>query len=189
MKKLFVVLFCVFVLFGCHPRVWLDQNRFQPQNKYADFPAYQGKDLQLTVYYQPANASGYFYYSNTTRTEYTTLPSMDAYLDGVIRKSAAALGMTVYVAPPQLRVIPELRIYVNSLSDAGISVEAQVLIDKGIQLSKIYTVTMPPPDPDASHESLEKRAYTMIDMLAAQIFGDARVRELVTREITGKPAK
>lgn len=189
MKKFFVVLFCVFVLFGCHPRVWLDQNRFQPQFNPGDFPAYQGKDLQMTVFYQPANASLYYYYSTTTRKEYIANPTMESYMDAVMRKYISALGMTVYVSPPQLRVIPEMRIYVNSLSDVGISVETQVLIDKGIQLSKMYTVTMPPPDPDASLASLEKRAYTMIDMLAAQIFRDPGVQALVTREITGKPVK
>jgi len=189
MKRISIAVCCVFLLLGCHPRVWLDPSRFQPQPHTGDFSAYKGKDLQVVVILQATNADAYYYYSKDSGTRYTSYPSMENFLDGAIRKSIASMGMTVYVAPPQLRIIPEMRIFFNSLSDVLFAAEVQVLIDKGIKLSEPFTVKMPPPDKGASPADLEKRAYTMVGMLVAEIFRDPGVQALVTQDIPGSPPK
>jgi len=189
MKRISILVCCVFLLLGCHPRVWLDPGRFQTQLNAGDFSAYKGKDLQVVVILQATNADDYYYYSNGSGTRYTSYPSMEDFMDSAIRKSIASMGMTVYVAPPQLRIVPEMRIFFNSLSDVLYATEVQVLIDKGIKLSEHFTVKMPPPDKDATIEDLEKRAYRMVDMLVAEIFRDPRVQAVVTQDIPGSPKK
>jgi uncharacterized lipoprotein YajG len=180
MKSRIIIAAALLFLVGCNPPyVWLDATRYNAKLDSQELNAYKGIDVYLEVYQWSSNADFWFYYSTTGSQRYTTHPSMNFYLDAVFRKSITAAGFTVYEAQPRTRVVPELRIYVNCLSDVQYGMEAQIILDKGIRFSKQYNVALPPPKAGTSNADLEKRAYAMMEALQKQLFKDPQFQTAI----------
>jgi hypothetical protein len=146
--------------------IYLDQREVKPAlNEYS---IYKNRDLMLTVYSAPK-----WYYSDTlTEVGYTSFPNLYTYLLDIYQDTFMRAGFIIYQAKPSARIVPELRITVNAMSDEAMVTDTLLTLDEGIRFKKTYTVKMPPSKQTDKIEDLQKKAYRMMEQSCRVILDD-----------------
>ena len=187
------VAFLIFSVSGC-TRVWLDHRHYTPDFSTQEFPDYKGKDVFISIYHQSDNSDFAYYYSDShIRLRYTSHPSINNYLYYSYLKAFFRAGFIIHEHRPEVRIIPELRILILSLSDEKMVIEPQILLDAGLRYSKTFIITMPPVA-ERSQKALEQNAYAMINKSAIMIMNDkdfhgAFLKAIADKNINWQPMK
>lgn len=168
-KLLLVCLAAVFAV-SCRATtttsIYLDQREVKPA--FNEYSIYKNKDVMLTVYGAPK-----WYYSDAlSEVGYTSFPSLYTYMVDVYQDMFMRAGFIVYQAKPSARIVPELRISVNTISDETMVTDALLTLDEGIRFKKQYTIKMPPSKQADKIEDLQKKAYRMIEQSGRVILDD-----------------
>ncbi len=167
-RKLFLVILAVVFAVSCRAttNVWLDQREVKPAlNEYS---IYKNKDLMLTIYSAPK----YYYSDALNDVSYTSFPSLYNYMLDVYQDMFMRAGFIIYAGKPSARIVPELRINVNLISDETMTIDTLLTLDEGIRFKKQYTVKMPPSKQTDTTEVLQKKAYRMIEQCGKAILDD-----------------